>query len=105
MSEVVKIIKLVNGEELIGVVDSLEGGITRVQLPFILGMNERGALVMAPYMFMYSEAAERGVEIASSAIVLMVDPKERLVEDYKQACERATSHLVVPKKPNIIVSH
>lgn len=85
----IKIVKLVNGDELIGKVDETSKTKYKITKPLLVAFQEN-RLVFAPFM-QYTTAME-GFEIAATQVLFVTDPVESLINDYQMA----TGAIVTP---------
>lgn len=94
----IKIVKLLNGEELIGRITQDSEGMITISKPLGLGMQvdharQQQKLVFVPYM-PYSSAMEELILPVTSLLIEPVTPLDSIINDY---CE-ATGTIFAPTK-------
>lgn len=94
----IKILKLLNGEEIIGRIEQDNDGMITVSKPLGLGMQvdharQQQKLVFVPYM-PYSSATEEVILPATSLLIEPVTPLDSIINDY---CE-ATGTIFAPAR-------
>jgi hypothetical protein len=88
----IKIVKMINGEELIGdVVDTLDGKIV-IKDPVTLGMVERNQLGFIGYM-PHANLSE-GITLEPSKVMFVVPVDPKLENEYQAAFGK----VIIPKK-------
>lgn len=84
----IKIIKLVNGDEIIGDIEESKTKVL-VKKPFLLAFQEN-RLVFVPFL-QYTTAMEE-VEVFLSSVMIIVPPVDSLINDYQMA----SNQLITP---------
>lgn len=98
MSEV-KIVRLTSGEELIAKVEQVDDISYILKKPAILIPTGKDQLAFGQWL-PYADIKD-GIEILSKYVVFVVDPMDKMVEQYN---ETFGSGLVVPKQSSVISS-
>lgn len=94
--EEVRILKMVNGDEVIAKVTSQSDTEFVVENPFVLIMGQQG-MQFSPMLIMGDP--EVPVTLYKSSIVANADPAKGMLQGY----EKATSKIAIPTKPGIII--
>jgi hypothetical protein len=100
MSVEVKVFKTAIGEEIIGAVETHEGGVWVVTDPLGIGIDQReGKLVFVPYM-PYTSAAQKLVIYETALLFEPLDPVDSIYDDYINA----TRKIAVPGRSGKILT-
>jgi hypothetical protein len=95
----VKVFKLFTGEEIVGVLEKVEGDTFYVHRPLAIGINQQEQrLVFVPYM-PYTSAVEELPIHATGLLHAPLTPVDSITNDYLEATEQKVKIFIPGKQP------